>query len=151
MLSGGASYFEGDREDDDQATNIYGFSRQCFTLHHHHRRRRHRPWQTRLTMVVVIASLVHRLSAYRLRVLARGRPRLVAVPRSDMLIIYVWLIIYVSFRLFAAVCQYLCMRHASCMCYYRTCFYVIRRHILFYVCERHITINSHSYSSYISK
>ena len=125
--------------------------RQCFTLHHHHRRRRHRPWQTRLTMVMVITSLVHRLSAYRLPVLARGRPRLVAVPRSDMLIIYVWLIIYVSFRLFTAMSQYLCMRHASSMCYYRTCFYVIRRHILFYVCGRHIIINSHSYSSYISK
>ena len=30
ILSGGASYFEGDREDDDQATNIYGFSQTVF-------------------------------------------------------------------------------------------------------------------------
>ncbi|XP_044320492.1 uncharacterized protein [Triticum aestivum] len=30
ILSGGADYFEGDREDDDHATNIYGFSQTVF-------------------------------------------------------------------------------------------------------------------------
>ena len=30
MLSGGASHFEGDGEDDDQPTNIYGFSQTVF-------------------------------------------------------------------------------------------------------------------------
>ena len=124
--------------------------RRCFTLHHHHRRRRHRPCQTMLSTVVVTVSIAHRLSAYRLPVLARGRPRFVVVPSSDM-VIYVLVIIYVSFRLFSCVSHYLCMRHASCMCYYRTCFYLIRRHISTYVCERHITIISHCYSSYISK
>jgi hypothetical protein len=37
------------------------------------------------------------------------------------------------------------------MCYYRTCFYQSWRHISTYVCEKHITINSHCHSSYISK
>ena len=30
ILSGGADYFEGNREDDDLATNIYGFSQTVF-------------------------------------------------------------------------------------------------------------------------
>ena len=76
--------------------------RQCFTLHHQHRRRRHRPCQTMLSTVVDTVRLAHRLSAYRLPVLARGRPRFVVVPSSDI-VIYAFVIIYVSFRLFSCL------------------------------------------------